>query len=107
MDLDGDLAHIEIGGDLLVQTPGDGERHHFTLARGERSVALPQPRHQIRLRALRAVARDPAYDRIKQILIAKWFAEKFDGAFLHCPHRHRYIPVAGDENDRKMDVRNA
>jgi len=35
MNLHGNLANVEIGGDLLVQTAGHHQRHHFSFARAQ------------------------------------------------------------------------
>src|SRR5215213_4692975 len=43
-------------------------------------------------------------NRIKQILIAKWFGEKLDGTGFHRAHRHRNVAMTGDEDDGNMNV---
>jgi hypothetical protein len=37
--------------------------------------------------------------RIQQILIPKWFRQKFHGTGLQCLNRHRHIPVSRNKDD--------
>jgi hypothetical protein len=41
---------------------------------------------------------------IEQILVAKWFGEKFDGAVLYGTYRHRSVTVRRDKDDRNLAV---
>jgi hypothetical protein len=44
-------------------------------------------------------------NRIEQILTAEWLGQELDGTALHRLHRHRDVGVAGNENNRQVDIR--
>ena len=43
--------------------------------------------------------------RVQKFLIAKRLGQKLDGAGFHGAHGHAHVRVAGNENDRNVDVR--
>src|SRR6476620_293977 len=105
MNLHSDLAQIEIGGDLLVQTPGHHESHHFSLARAQCSESLLQLCKGGRVAASDAISFNPYLDRVEQILIPERLSKKLDSACLDCANGHGNITVAADEDDRVPGVR--
>ena len=102
MHLDGHLADPELAGDLLVEPPGDDQRHHLALARGQRLEAGAQFGQPHLAGAAGAVLFERRADRVEQILVAERLGQELDGAGLHRPHRHRDVAIAGDEDDRQL-----
>jgi hypothetical protein len=45
-------------------------------------------------------------DGIQQGTVGERLGKEFDGACLHRLHRHRYVAVAGDKNDRHITLFN-
>src|SRR5271167_1381045 len=105
MDLYRDFAVPELKGYLLVEHARNHQTHHLTLASSQRVVAFSQLHKFTLLLASRPVALQGLVDRIQQVLVPEGLGEELDRARLHGPHRHRNIPVTGDENDGNPDAR--
>src|ERR1700730_2617674 len=105
MDFYRDFADADLVGDLLVETAGCDQGHYLTLAGREGLEARPQPGESFFVLQPSAVARDAELDRIEQILIAEWLGQELDRSVLHRLDRHRDVAIAGDEDDRELDVR--
>src|SRR6516225_484292 len=71
-------------------------------SRGQRSEALPERSEQLLILPVGAISLEGGLDRVQQVLLAKGLGQEFDRAGLHCPHRHRDVAVAGQEDDRQI-----
>ena len=45
---------------------------------------------------------DSLPDRVQQHVVIEWLRQEFDSARLHGLHRHEYIPMARNEDDRHV-----
>ena len=45
---------------------------------------------------------DSLPDRVQQHVVIEWLRQEFDSARLHSLHRHEYIPMARNEDDRHV-----
>src|SRR5687768_13341909 len=97
----GDHAQAELGGDLLVQPPGDYPPEDFALPLRERAVARLRIGEPGRLAASLPIALDRGVHGIEQRLLVEGLGEELHGARLHGAHRHRNVAVPGDEDDRQ------
>src|SRR2546425_5708006 len=105
MDLDGDFAGAQLGGDLLVEEARDDQGHHLTLARRQRLVPPAQLSQLRPPAALRAVAVNRLLNGVQQLLVTEGLREKFHRPGLHGLHRHRHVAMTRDEDDRDRGSR--
>src|SRR3989442_14067349 len=105
MDLDGDFAGAQLGGDLLVEEARDDQGHHLTLARRQRLVPPAQLSQLRPPAALRAVAVNRLLNGVQQLLVTEGLREKFHRPGLHGLHRHRHVALTRDEDDRDRGSR--
>src|SRR5438876_12430587 len=102
LDLHCDFACSEIKGDLLVEHARNNQAHDFALARGQLVVAFSQLGEVTPLLASYTVAIQSLANRIQQVLILERLGKKLHGTGFHGFHRHRNIPMAGDEDDGNL-----
>jgi hypothetical protein len=100
MKFDGLFRGIQPGGDLLVEHACNNVEHYFTLARGERLIALLQFVESRPVLAAGAVPLQRRVDGMKEFPLAEWFREKIHRPGFHRAHRSRHVAVAADEDDR-------
>src|SRR5258708_6964686 len=103
MDLHGDLTDPELKRYLLIEHARNHQAHDLTLAPAQGLVAFSQRGKVTLLTARHTVAIQSLSDRIQQVLVVKRLGEKLHSTRFHGPHRHRNIPMTGDENDGNVD----
>src|SRR6266446_6467027 len=105
MDLHCDFAGSEIKGYLLVEHARNNQAHDFALARGQLVVAFSQLGEATLLLASYTVAIQSLANRIQQVLVPERLGQKLHGTGFHGLHRHRNIPMTGDEDDGDSNAR--
>src|SRR6185436_19849816 len=99
MNLDGDLADLELTGNLFVETPGYHEWQDLALPRCKRRQAPAQRREFGHLPHGRAILRDGVTDSPYQVSLFERFGQEIDRASLDGADRRGNITVARDEHD--------
>src|SRR5579862_948448 len=104
MRLDRDFADSELGGHLFVEHPRDYQGHHFLFPLGQRCEVVALLLQQTLTAQRFATSLDCLVDRNQENVIRKWLRQE-----LHCPsfhrfHRHRYITVSSDEDNRYVSA---
>jgi len=99
------FARSQTGRDLFIERTANHQLHDFTLSRSERLETDAQTFEIRPVQPRSAIAFESLLNCVQKILLAERLGQKLDGARLHGPYGHRYIPVAGDEDDRNMHVR--
>jgi hypothetical protein len=100
----GHPAVAQLGRDLFVEQPRDGQPKHVALAgrqRGKTPVQFCQLRT---LRACHTVTLQGLLDGVEQFLVAEGFGEKLHRSGLHGVHRRRNVAVARDEDNGEVDL---
>jgi hypothetical protein len=100
VDLDRLLGDPQRGRHLLVQPSGNDQGTHLRLPRRERAEAPERLAHELGLLLGRAVAGDPALDRIEQRHLVNGFLEIVDRASPDRAHAARDVPACRDADRR-------
>ncbi len=83
MDFDGDFAHADFSGNLLVQASGCNKSEDFAFSCGQRVEAIAVRCEGLFVVAALAIFFDSVSDRVEPFLIAKRFGQEFRGAKPH------------------------
>ena len=94
----------KLGANLLIQQAGDHQVHDLAFAGSEQCAASPKQPHLVLIDECRLAALDCLTDGAQQLVVVEWFGEELNRAGLHGPDRHWHIAMAGDEDDRHVDV---
>src|SRR5262249_23728610 len=105
MSLHRGLAGAKLRRNLLVPQAGHGERHHLALALRQRFVPPADLGQTGPLMSCRAVTINRVLHRVEQLLVTKRLSQKVHRASLQGLHRHRNVPVRGDEHDLDRWIR--
>jgi hypothetical protein len=99
------LGDADIVGGLLVQATSHDMEHDLTLARGECVETLPEPSHCPITIPTGLIASEAGLDSVKEVLITERLCEELYRTTLHRLHRHWYVGVRCNEDDRHLSVR--
>src|SRR5262245_30401726 len=78
--------------------------HDLTFAGAERIETLPERSHCLIVLSTSTIASEAGLDGIKQFLITEWLCKELYRTAFHRLHRHRYVGVRCDEDDRHLPV---
>jgi hypothetical protein len=104
MHLNGDLAHPELGGNLLVHLTRHHQDHDLTLALGEGIKSRAQVGGSGRGFPMFMVAFERDMYRVEKFLLANRLGQEFDCPCTHGPDSHRDIAVPRYEHNRYSDI---
>src|SRR5260370_2614695 len=105
MDLKGNCVRPEFRSYWVVKHSRHNQGNTFTLAHGERRIALRHLREVTLVLARLPVAIQCLMNGIQQVLVAEGFRQKLHCAGFHSLHGHGNIRVPGDEDDGNLDAR--
>jgi hypothetical protein len=105
MNFHGDLAQLELGGNLLIRPTGGNAGHDFSFAWRQGLKTFLQFCANGYVLSPGTVLTNSQHDCIEQFLVPEWLCQELDGSGFEGPRRHRDVAVAGDENNRKMNPR--
>src|SRR5579862_2414396 len=105
MHFNGGFGDSDISGNLLVQPSSRDFNHDLAFSWAQQLEALSNCLDRLLVLDPGAITFEPDVNRVYQVLVTKWLGQKFDGATFHRSHRHGYVAVPRDEDDRDVDVR--
>src|ERR1700726_4883221 len=99
MDLDGVLAKLQLGRDLLVEFPADDLRGNLTLTRRELRISVRDSRQLGAACPGCLITIQGLPYGVQEVLVAEWLGQKLDGARFHGSYNHWDIAMGRNEDD--------